>query len=345
MTMPRTITSVLMFMLKLSVSAGILIWIFSRIPFSGVLDTLLAAHAGLLTAAYLVMVVNHWANSVKTRILTARQGLTLSVHDIFRISAVTSFYKLILPGGVGGGVIRWYKLARHDNKPMEAFNVIMYDRVIGTMTMALLALLFVALDPMFMAHPYAVPAALVLLLSLIAPILFWAVAFNGRWSRWIYGRLPAFVPFRVREYLQKLAVSADRFSGLNAKTHVRIWVWTIASRFMTLYFYYLFAQALELDLSFAAIAWVRTVVYMLILIPISFSGLGVREGALLLMLAPYGIVPESAVAFSMLSFIAILIMGAWGGAYELFDLLTPGRRRMREAEKRIPTPPDPAITG
>ncbi len=59
-------------------------------------------------------------------------------------------------------------------------------------------------------------------------------------------------------------------------------------------------------------------VYLLILIPISFSGLGVREGAMLLLLIPYGVDAESTVAFSMLSFLAILIMGFWGGGYELY---------------------------
>ncbi len=319
--------TVLLFLLKLGVSAGMLAWIFSRIPVRGVWDTLLSAHAGLLVAAYLVMVLNHWTYSIKTCLLTRHQGLTLSVHDIFRIAAVTSFYKLILPGGVGGGVIRWYKLARRDNKPMEAFNVMMYDRVTGTIAMALLAILYAALDPAFMEHPYAWPSALVLLVALAAPILYWILAFNGRWSRWLYGRLPAFIPERMRAYVHTLIDSADRFSGLEAGMHVRIWIWSFFSRLLTLYFYYLFAQALNLDLSFAAVAWVRTVVYLLILIPISFSGLGVREGAMLLLLIPYGVDAESTVAFSMLSFLAILIMGFWGGGYELYDLLKYGHRR------------------
>lgn len=42
----------LLFLLKLGVSAGMLAWIFSRIPVRGVWDTLLSAHAGLLLTLY-----------------------------------------------------------------------------------------------------------------------------------------------------------------------------------------------------------------------------------------------------------------------------------------------------
>jgi hypothetical protein len=60
------------------------------------------------------------------------------------------------------------------------------------------------------------------------------------------------------------------------------------------------------------------------MIPISISGLGVREGALLFLLKPYGVWGEEALALSLIIFgITVLLIGAIGGLLEGRKLLFP----------------------
>ena len=104
----------------------------------------------------------------------------------------------------------------------------------------------------------------------------------------------------------------------------------VIGRLVNLLMYFFFALALFLPLTYVTLAWVRTVVYLLVLLPVSFSGLGVREGAMLLLLGPYGIEPAHIVALSMLVFIAVLLHAAVGGVYEIADAFTHTRSRKRE---------------
>ncbi|MGH7799265.1 MAG: hypothetical protein ACREOW_01375 [Thermodesulfobacteriota bacterium] len=50
--------------------------------------------------------------------------------------------------------------------------------------------------------------------------------------------------------------------------------------------YYILASSLDIDISFIAIGWIRGTVVMVTMIPIFLSGLGVREGSLILLLSP-----------------------------------------------------------
>jgi hypothetical protein len=49
------------------------------------------------------------------------------------------------------------------------------------------------------------------------------------------------------------------------------------------------------------------------MLPITLSGLGVREGVWLLLLRPYEVAPATVVAFSLLYFVCVTLVGAAGG--------------------------------
>jgi uncharacterized membrane protein YbhN (UPF0104 family) len=77
------------------------------------------------------------------------------------------------------------------------------------------------------------------------------------------------------------------------------------------------ACALDLGVGFAAIGWVRSVMLAATLVPVTLAGLGVREGAAILMLSLYGIAPDAALAFSLLVFtFNHLGVGIVGGVFE-----------------------------
>jgi hypothetical protein len=63
------------------------------------------------------------------------------------------------------------------------------------------------------------------------------------------------------------------------------------------------------------------------MVPISVSGLGIREGASLLLLLPYGVPGEKALALSFLIFATtLLLIGALGGLLEARKQIFSGAR-------------------
>ena len=82
--------------------------------------------------------------------------------------------------------------------------------------------------------------------------------------------------------------------------------------------YFLLAGAIDLGLSFIDCAWLRALLYLLFLLPLSVSGIGVRESALVVLLLPLGISSVQAVAYAFLLMAGLLLMAGIGG------LLAPG---------------------
>jgi hypothetical protein len=81
------------------------------------------------------------------------------------------------------------------------------------------------------------------------------------------------------------------------------------------------AHAVSAELTFVQIGWLRSAVVLVQLLPVSFSGLGVREGAIVLLLQPYGIEGALAVSLSLLLFGKNLFIGAIGGFLEVQSLI------------------------
>ena len=81
----------------------------------------------------------------------------------------------------------------------------------------------------------------------------------------------------------------------------------------------LMARALGVSLPLAVWFAVVPLVALAMVLPISISGVGVREGGLALLLAPLGVPAEQAVAIGLLWFLSTIFAGVIGGVLFLLD--------------------------
>jgi uncharacterized membrane protein YbhN (UPF0104 family) len=79
----------------------------------------------------------------------------------------------------------------------------------------------------------------------------------------------------------------------------------------------LLARSVGIELTFVTSIWVTAAVYLVVLLPISVAGVGVREVTLASALALLGINASLAVALSILLFMDPLINALIGGALQL----------------------------
>jgi len=84
-----------------------------------------------------------------------------------------------------------------------------------------------------------------------------------------------------------------------------------------------FAQSLAMVIGFSTIAWIRSLINIVIMLPISFAGLGVREASFAVLMEPYGVVGSQAVALSLFLFIVYIVLALVGGLLELRNAFLP----------------------
>jgi hypothetical protein len=82
---------------------------------------------------------------------------------------------------------------------------------------------------------------------------------------------------------------------------------------------YMLITAAALPLGLIDIVWMGSLVLMLQTLPISFAGIGLREGAYAYLFTLYNLTPEKGVLIGLLFFSQMLIMAIAGGIFELMD--------------------------
>jgi len=245
--------------------------------------------------------------------------LELPITRLLIINYISRFYALLIPTALGPEAVRWYKVT--DNKAGRSFFLasIMVERIFF-----LLILLLFGTIPLFF---YSDINQIIILRQKIAPILIFAYAIF--FIMLIYFLLPSIqvcIKRNLKKYIKiKQGSKADQFlenfSLKNLSFSLIIWL-IIYSLLWQLFFigrvYFLFIT-MNLQLNLIDVAWMGSIVLLLQVLPISFAGLGIREGAFAYLFTLFGLIPEKGFLLGILFFSQMLIFAGLGAIFYLFE--------------------------
>jgi uncharacterized protein (TIRG00374 family) len=121
----------------------------------------------------------------------------------------------------------------------------------------------------------------------------------------------------VQPLLQKLLASLDGYKRIRQNALAVILFLSIVSHLFGVALYYFLALSVGIDIPFSAMGWIRSAALIVALLPVSLSGLGLREGAIFYLLGSAGVLGEKALAVSLLVFgVSVVMLGALGGILE-----------------------------
>jgi hypothetical protein len=300
--------------LRAFIAFGILYYLFRKVPISHVIGTLASANSNYLFSSLLVTILISLLVSYRLKFLAENQVIPVTTLQAFEINTAALFYRLFLPGGnIAAGVIRFYKLSSPNRKMTEALAALAFDRIIAT-----IALCIVGISFWFIHFPSnSGYIALGMSFVLTGLILVNFVVFFDR-SSILLKKLSELLDLTLlSSAISRLVTIINCFRRLSSNSIAFILTLSLTSQVLGVVVYYLLALALNIEISFFAMGWIRCAVVLITMIPISISGLGVREGSLLLLLKPYGVDNDESLAFSFLIFIITVVMiGVIGGLLE-----------------------------
>ena len=315
----------ILLILKVSISFSILYWILTKISFADIGVSLRSAKISFVLIVILITTCMRYIAAYQMKLLTSNQGLSLSTNKIFEINFITSFYELFLPSGLSGGVIRWYKFSKPDKKKAEAFTSIIFNRLFETIMIITLGIIFCILDIPPGMNRGVIVALLIILVVLLA---FYFLAFNAKLSFFLWEKIEniKLLPDFLKEKLYKLYQSLKQAQTLSYRTQLLFFLLSLISHIIGTFSFLIFAKSLGIGVSFVNIGWIRSFLQIVVMLPISISGLGVREGALIVTLNAYGITSSDAMALSILLYARTILMGCIGGLIEAYYLIISNRR-------------------
>src|SRR5512136_25004 len=305
-------------LLRILISLVVLIIVISSVG----LERLWAVLSSVNLGWFLIALAIHFAGlvirTVRWSILVKAQGVRVSFGRLFYLYMAGTFFNTFLPTGIGGDVVKIIDLAP-ESGGARAFSTVFADRLTGILGTSLIALCVAIVDPADVPPPVV---ALVIFVTggiLIATLLLTQQQLIDRVMRRVPGwskLLSKGKVLRIYEALTSYSLGAIVRSTLISLPFT---VTLIASQY---------ALALSLGVVvpvqyFALFIPLTALVQML---PISFNGLGVREGAFQALFSTVGVAGEQAVAVSLLYYVLRVITGLIGGLMYLIGNLRTARQ-------------------
>ncbi|MGD9897015.1 MAG: lysylphosphatidylglycerol synthase transmembrane domain-containing protein [Candidatus Methylacidiphilaceae bacterium] len=301
-------------LLRTVISAALLVLIVRRIPWPAMRDAMREANLAWLLMAIPLAGAQVAFASLRWQALLGVQEIALPLGETMRLTLIGHFFNAFLPGSTGGDLARIYYAVHAAPRQKAAASLsVVYDRFVGAIVLLLIGCgLCLPLYPILSRSSLVLEVLLAFLLVAAGILLFALLA-------WLLPSLLRRRPFRILErhapfhhLLEELSHALRRFAADRNAT-ARAALFSFGSHGSTFGFAWCAASALHLSIPFWILAAILAVVSVLDAIPISISGLGVREGLLVLFFQPLGFTSAQAVTFSLLFFGTALVWSFAGG--------------------------------
>jgi uncharacterized membrane protein YbhN (UPF0104 family) len=275
---------VLSTLLKIVVSGLLLSLIVKKAGPEQVLQYLHSTKAGFFLLSTLIYVVIAWLVAVRWNILL---GGRYTVRKLFSLHMIGNFFNTILPGNLGGDAVKGYYLYRETNKAGVSFGSVFLDRYLGLFARLVLGLF----------------SGMAAFAELKTIGMHWAIP--ALFSLFIAGSLLVF-RFRIGKRFGAIADFYDYAHSLLTKKLVLLKVFLLSLVIQTLLILMIAAVALGIGqrLSFTELFVFVPIIMTVMIIPLSISGFGVREGAFVALFGLTGISPSVSVSISFLWFLS-----------------------------------------
>jgi len=237
--------------------------------------------------------------------------------EMLKANFIGQFYSTALPGQIAGEVVKTYRLGQRFSDTAAVAASVLVDRATGIVGLLLLAFVGVLLSKT------SVPgAAVAVLVGSAAAVMAALCAIS----------VPRLAD-TAKSVIERLGDRWRLLRGLGGALTALLLAWKtlmsrprfivgsiclgIAFQALGIFAHLIVASTLGIEIGFFEWSWIFGLVSLLLLLPVTIAGIGVREGSYAGLLGMVGVSIEKAVALSLVMFGISLLGVAVGGLLEL----------------------------
>jgi uncharacterized membrane protein YbhN (UPF0104 family) len=284
-------------LIRICVSAGLLLGLFSWFDLQGVLGSFQGLSIVVWIVAAFMYLAAQCLSSIRWRILSDALSFPGQWRTYLVFYFVGMYFNLLLPTSMGGDVLKVHFLSRDEGRRLKAAYSVVGDRLFGLVAMVLIGAAAVWFRPDILPGHFVTAlwiGGIVILCGLVGLPFFYRIL-RGFWPTFME-RLSS-VPVlwqRPRKILVVLGLSfCLQALGMGAVA--------------------LLGGGIGIDIPLAFYLASLPLINIATAIPISFSGIGVREGAFVYFLGIKGVQPEQALCLGILFFSVQVATSLLGG--------------------------------
>jgi len=312
----------LVWCIKGTVTVGLLAWLFAQNSFSFVLASLQAVAGTTLFSAVTILFLLSLGTAFRWQIVLRRFGATAAFRAVWGYTLVGTFFNQVLPTGVGGDAFRAWYARRANISTARALATVVIDRMFALIAVVMLVL---AGMPTLSAHDVSRPAflaaiagslllagaavGLLLLDKVSTTFLSWLPRVRKQALEPLMHRLEAGVAIAASSTRTLLATWPDGALAIGISLLNQVVIGVVV---------YLLMRDVGASLPVMSVVFLFPCVLLISMLPISFGGWGVREGAMILIFSLAGVPPELSLTSSILFGLCLVAASLPGAAVWLF---------------------------
>ncbi len=273
--------------LKIAISSVLLYAVLAKTGASKVLATLSGISATAFISAVLLNILAQFISTLRWRLLLP-EGLGL--RKLFSLYMIGSFFNIFLPGIIGGDAVKGIYLYRETGKGSLALASIFMDRYLGFVVLiAICAAAFPFGYKYLQGSRIEWVLPFTILSFIVGSLLFFGLKL-GRRIKFLSELYNYFYLYRNQRGVIGKALTLSVFVQLAGIIAV-----------------YILSLGLGRNIPLLAFLIYLPLIILFSMLPISISGLGVREGAFVVFFGLIGVKPETATAISLSWFITMSV--------------------------------------
>ena len=257
-----------------------------------------------LVSAMAVLLLQILVMTHRWKIVLDNLSIDLSFKNIIRIFWIGLFFNQILPTSIGGDAMRGHYLYQRGYSFVKTSQGVLIDRIIGLIALVVLVIITLPLGLQLVDSDNARWGLIIILISSIfaLTLLLNINTISSRFQKWNL----------INKFSSIMAVIKNNIFSLNPG--FKLLLISLLVHFLSILTMIILAIGMQLELKIIGLLVIVPVVTLLMMLPISIAGWGIREGAMIIGLGFLGVGPENAFALSLLYGLLMLSISIPGGA-------------------------------
>ena len=303
-------------LLRVLISLIVLTIVIASVGTDNLVDALRRIDLAWFIIALLIHLLGIVIRTWRWSMLIKSFGAPVSFGRLFYLYMAGTFFNTFLPTGIGGDVVKIIELAP-ERGGAQSFSTVLADRLTGILGSSLIALIVALLDPADVPPPVVIAVIVTSGSVLIASLLLTQKRLFDK----ILAHMPLWpkLPAKIHQLYEALTSYSIGAIARSTLISLPFTITLIATQ-------YALAIGLGVDAPVRYFALFIPMVALIQLLPISFSGLGVREGAFQILFGMVGVDNAQAVAMSLMYYIVRVTAGLIGGLMYLIGSLRSDKR-------------------
>ena len=307
--MARNLSRVLSTAAKAVVTLLLLALLFHKVDYAATLRHLRDITPLTAVISLVVLNVGIVLATARWRIILQSMGRAFTNWNLFRLNLVGQFFNQALPSTVGGDGMRIWLLYRNRCSFAEAINSVLIDRVTGFAVLGIMSLYGL---PTLVERMFAIPkgqtiAGIVLMIIALCVVFYILARERARLAN-----------FRVGRFVAQI-IADTLFLAARPGDSAKIILLSLGAQISAFVVVWLILRDLGAEVSVVGVMIVAPVVMLLLVLPISIAGWGLREGLFVIGFGLFNVPEDIALAASIVFGLITLAEGLIGGIFWIFQ--------------------------